>query len=1033
MPSINAFGGAALSFFFACSALAQPFTFTHLAGTAGGPGFDDGAGSSARFHAPQQVAVDGDGNVYVADALNHTIRKISPSGFAVTLAGLAGVSGSTDGTGGGARFNTPLGVAVAGDGTVYVADTQNQIIRKVTAAGTVTTIAGDAQWPGSSDGTGSAARFNSPERIAVAANGTLYVCDSGNHTIRKITTGGVVTTLAGSAGTFGSTDGVGSEARFRYPDGLGIDFQGTLYVTDGGAIRKVTAAGVVTTLAGSVYSAGSTDGTGADARFDGPVGAAVDAAGNVFVADTYNHTIRKVTAGGVVTTFAGLAGTPGTRNGDVDLARFAYPVGIAVDPFGSLFVSSSDAIRKIDDGIVATLAGRSAASGTTDGTGTVALFDTPWGMAVDGQANLFVTDVNVHIVRKVTSAGVVTTFAGLAGAAGSTEGFAATARFNAPNDAAVDANGNVLVADLLNQRIRRITPDQVVTTSDVLDFYPYDVATDSAGNRYVSDFGQTVRKIDPSGAITVLAGSPGQAGSADGTGSAARFSTPRGLAVDAAGNVYVADYQNHTIRKITSGGVVTTLAGLAEQQGSEDGTGSAARFRYPAGLCIGTDGNLYVTDTENNVIRKVTPAGQVTTVGGLARAPGSSDGTGSGARFNEPWDVQMDSAGNLYVTDAGNRSIRKGAPALAGNATIDAPAGAVGAMRQLGTTSAAATGWHWEVIRRPVHSTADLSSATVSNPVFTPDVAGLFVFRLNASNAGGSSITTVSLVGGSATTAALVVSAASSGCSQSRTLTATVASGVAGTIGGSVTFKKDGTLLGNVPLSGGQAALSLSLAPGTYSFTAEYSGNGSYLSSVSSPVAHQVTAQVPAVPGSLQATATSTSQIHLSWSGNTCASYYQILRSSFHVPFSFVVNTSETTFDDVGLTPGVTYLYVVRAINDAGTSADSAADGATTILFTDDSLLAGSTRVKATHLLQLRTSVNAFRTSAGLSSFSFTDPALGSGTPVRASHILELRSALAAARSALALSAIVYSDPTITAGSTRVKAAHLQEIRAAVQ
>ena len=181
---------------------------------------------------------------------------------------------------------------------------------------------------------------------------------------------------------------------------------------------------------------------------------------------------------------------------------------------------------------------------------------------------------------------------------------------------------------------------------------PYGVAVDGAGNVYVADHGNDeIRKITPAGVVTTLAGAAGQAGSADGTGSAARFYDPAGVAVDSAGNVYVADAGNDEIRKITPAGVVTTLAGAAGQAGSADGTGSAARFYIPHGVAVDGAGNVYVADTENDEIRKITPAGVVTTLAGAAGSIGSADGPGSAARFFQPYGVAVDSAGNVYVAD----------------------------------------------------------------------------------------------------------------------------------------------------------------------------------------------------------------------------------------------------------------------------------------------------------------------------------------------------------------------------------------------
>ena len=279
---------------------------TTLAGLAGNAGSTDGLGSAARFNQPRSVAVDTAGNLYVADTTNNTIRKITPAGVVSTLAGLAGSIGSADGAGSAARFSQPLGVAVDAAGTVYVGDTSNSTVRAITPAGVVSTLAGLAPFSGSADGAGPLARFSFPSGVAVDAAGNVYVGDQGNHTIRMIAPGGVVTTLAGLAGSAGSVDGTGSAARFNGTYGVAIDAAGNVYDADLGnaTIRKTTAAGVVTTLAGSTGSLGNVNGTGSAARFNNPRGVAVDAVGDVYVADTDNNAIRKITPAGVVTTFA---------------------------------------------------------------------------------------------------------------------------------------------------------------------------------------------------------------------------------------------------------------------------------------------------------------------------------------------------------------------------------------------------------------------------------------------------------------------------------------------------------------------------------------------------------------------------------------------------------------------------------------------------------------------------------------------------------------------------------------------------------
>jgi sugar lactone lactonase YvrE len=256
------------------------------------------------YATPCGVAVDGAGNVYVANTDDETIYKITPDGKCSALAGLSGNSGSTDGTGSAARFSTPTSVAVDGAGNVYVADNGASIVRKITPDGVVTTLAGKAGSTGRSDGTGADAQFNSPRGITADTAGDVYVADEGSANIRKITPQGVVTTLAGVAAMPGYTDGAGAVARFGSPRGLTVDAAGNVFVadTENNVVRKITPDGTVSTVAGNAGKTGDTDGTGTAALFSGPRGITVDAAGNVFVADSDNNSIRMVTPAGVVTT-----------------------------------------------------------------------------------------------------------------------------------------------------------------------------------------------------------------------------------------------------------------------------------------------------------------------------------------------------------------------------------------------------------------------------------------------------------------------------------------------------------------------------------------------------------------------------------------------------------------------------------------------------------------------------------------------------------------------------------------------------------
>jgi hypothetical protein len=333
--------------------------------------------------------------------------------FVSTYSGTATIGGTTNGSLSQSLYYGPEGIAKDSFGNIYIADTGSHIIRKITkSTGIVSTFAGTAGTSGTTNGTGTAAKFNSPTFITIDSSDNLYVTDSANHGIRKITKDGVVTTLAGTLGSSGTTNGTGTAAKFNSPFGIIVDSTSTnLYVSEflNHTIRKIViTSGVVTTLAGVVAVSGKDDGDGTTKipHFNAPTGLVFDANGNLLVADYNNHAIRKVTMAGAVSTVAGKLGTSGSTDDIADAARFFHPTGIAKDSNGDFYIvdTQNNTIRKMTASHfnVSTVAGTAAENGILDGNGGVATFFTPMGIVIDSLNQIYITDTSNNTIRLLT-------------------------------------------------------------------------------------------------------------------------------------------------------------------------------------------------------------------------------------------------------------------------------------------------------------------------------------------------------------------------------------------------------------------------------------------------------------------------------------------------------------------------------------------------------------------------------------------------------------------------------------------------------
>ncbi len=679
-------------------------------------GFQNGVGKAAKFQSITGVARSASGDLYFADQANQRVRRVAVDGAVTTLAG-SGAAGNADGPGSEATFNNPSGVAVDKAGNVFVTDTVNQRIRRVTPGGVVSTFAGSSA--GYLDGQGTSAQFNTPFGLTIDAFGNLYVSDAANQRIRKVSAKGVVTTLAGS-GQQGYLDGQASSAQFSGPRGLALDNNGNLFIAEiSNHIRRLSPQGVVSTVAGS-GQAGFVDGAASSAQFNSPFGVAIDIAGNLLVADSANRRIRTIAKDGTVATLAGSGGQQ-LLDGSGIQAAFLYPYGIVLDPQGTIVVADLNAVRTIapqvkicDDGSPCTTDSCDAKTGgctytkqpaktpcndgnacTTgeacDANGACAALAktcddsnpcttdacNPYSADCENLANDGPCDdgsactLSDHCLggKCSTDKAFVTTLAG-GKSSGYLDGVGANAAFYGPHGIAIDAAGNVYVADQSNQRIRKMSPDGKVTTvagsgqagyldgpgSSAQFNSPADVAVDKFGTLYVADANNhRIRKISPLGVVSTLAGS-GQTGYLDGAGSSAKFNFPLSVAVDGNGKAYVADMNNQRIRTIAPDGTVGTLAGSG-QQGGSNGPGTSASFSSPNGLAVDALGHVFVTEGNSHDVRHIAPDGNVDLVAGGGQ--GYVEGKGQFAKFFAPSDVAVGADGALYVADSGNKRIRR--------------------------------------------------------------------------------------------------------------------------------------------------------------------------------------------------------------------------------------------------------------------------------------------------------------------------------------------------------------------------------------
>ncbi len=668
--------GAMLTF---GSAEAATGTITTVAG--GGVG-DGGGATSGSLYNPLDVAVDGAGNLYIADQFSCRVRKVS-GGTITTAAGTSSCAYSGDGGAAtSADLSSPAGITVDVAGDLYIADYRNCRVRKV-SGGTITTVAGGGGCAYSGDGGAATSAGIYPYGVAVDGAGNLFIADMNNCRVRKVS-GGIITTVAGSGmcGYWGDS-GAATGAQLNYPFSVAVDGAGNLYIADtyNHRIREVSG-GVIATVAGGGY--GGDGGPATSAALFYPGGVAVDGAGNLYIGDTHDCRVREV-SGGTITTVAGNGSCAyGGDGGLATSANLRLPAGIALDGSGNLYIADSGncRIRELSGGTITTVAGNGPCGYSGDGGAATSASLNPYRVAVDGAGNLYIADPQNCRVRRVSS-GTITTVAGDGSCAYSGDGGAATSAGVAPQGVAVDGAGNLYIADYYNYdcHVRKVSGGTITTvagngsctfsgdggaaTSAGLD--PQGgVAVDGAGNLYIADWGNCrVREVS-GGTITTVAGNGACAYGGDGgAATAASLNYPNAVAVDSGGALYIADSYNCRVRKV-SGGIITTVAGSGlycgpSVGGPDDGVAATdAILPYLYGVAVDVAGHFYIANPDQCRVYGVS-GGTITIVAG----PGTGctyagdGGSATSASLTKPQDVAVDGDGDLYIADPGNGRVRK--------------------------------------------------------------------------------------------------------------------------------------------------------------------------------------------------------------------------------------------------------------------------------------------------------------------------------------------------------------------------------------
>ncbi|MGO8687251.1 MAG: NHL repeat-containing protein [Candidatus Dormibacteria bacterium] len=628
-------------------------------------GTTPGRATSSELDRPYGVAVDAAGNLYIADSGRDVVERVTPSGRLSVVAGDGRVGKPTPGRATSSELEGPSGLAVDGSGNLYIADNGNNMVEKVTPSGTLSVAAGLGQAGGA------------PNAVAEDADGNLFIASIDSDEIEEVTASGQESVVAGTDRPGAPTPGPATSSRLGEPYGVAVDAAGNLYIadTDYNVVAKVTHSGTLSVVAGTGRSGlgAPVPGPATSAALGLPEGLAVDAAGNLYIADFLAHVVEKVTPSGMLAVVAGTGTLGAPTPGPATSSDLGTPTAVAVDAAGDLYIADADnnVVEKVTpSGLLSVVAGTAKVGLPAPRPAIGSQLDEPGGVAVGADGNLYITDADRSVVEQVTPSGTLSVAAGSGRFGQPTPGPATSSDLDFPSAVAVDAVGDLYIADTANDVVERVSrsgtlsvvagtgdpgkPTPGPATSSELG-HPSGVAVDAAGNVYIADSGNDViEKVTPSGTLSVVAGTgdPGKPTPGPATGS--DLSDPLGVAVDAAGHVYIADTGNDVVEKVTTSGMLSVVAGTGDQGAPTPGPATNSHLSGPGGVTVDAAGNLYIADSGNGVVEKVTRSGVLSVVAGTGDAGAPTAGPATSSDLTSPWAVAVDAAGDIYITDSDN-------------------------------------------------------------------------------------------------------------------------------------------------------------------------------------------------------------------------------------------------------------------------------------------------------------------------------------------------------------------------------------------